>query len=101
MGYDVAAVTARLRTAGCVYAEEEAELLVAEARSTDDLEARLRRRVLGEPLEQVLGWAAFAGLRLVVEPEVFVPRRRTELLVREAARRVRAGDVVADLCCGC
>jgi release factor glutamine methyltransferase len=48
----------------------------------------------------VLGWAAFAGLRIAVEPGVFVPRRRSELMVREAAGRVRPGDVVVDLCCG-
>ena len=38
---------------------------------------------------------------IAVQPGVFVPRRRTELLVREAARRVDAGEVVVDLCCGC
>ncbi len=42
------------------------------------------RRVAGEPLEYVLGWAEFAGLRLRVAPGVFVPRRRTELLLRLA-----------------
>lgn len=30
-------------------------------------------RVDGEPLETVLGWAAFAGRRIVVLPGVFVP----------------------------
>jgi len=38
----------------------------------------------GEPLEHILGWAEFAGLRIAVDPGVFVPRRRTELLVAEA-----------------
>jgi len=52
-------------------------------------------------LEHVLGWAAFAGLRLRVAPGVFVPRRRTELLVREAALRARPGTLAVDLCCGC
>lgn len=32
-------------------------------------------------MEYVLGWADFCGLRMVVEPGVFVPQRRTELLV--------------------
>ncbi len=49
----------------------------------------LARRVAGEPLEQVVGWAGFRGLRIHVEPGVFVPRRRTELLVEEAIRIVR------------
>jgi release factor glutamine methyltransferase len=56
--------------------------------------------VSGEPLEQVLGWAAFCGLRIAVAPGVFVPRQRTALLVRLAVARARAGTVVVDLCCG-
>jgi release factor glutamine methyltransferase len=60
----------------------------------------VRRRVAGEPLEQVLGWVRFGGLRLVVRPGVFVPRRRTELLATEAVARARPGSVVVDLCCG-
>jgi release factor glutamine methyltransferase len=93
-------VVARLRAAGCVFAEEEARLLGEEAATAEDLEALLRRRVAGEPLEHVLGWAWFCGLRVVVEPGVFVPRRRTELLVREAGSAAGPAAVVVDLCCG-
>ena len=94
-----APVVARLRAAGCVFAEEEAALL-AEAAAGAELEALVERRVAGEPLEQVLGWAEFCGRRFVVEPGVFVPRQRTRLLVREAASLARPGAVVLDLCCG-
>ena len=93
-------VVARLRAAGCVFAEEEADLLLAEARSAAELEHLLERRAGGEPLEYVLGWALFCGLRMRVEPGVFVPRRRTEALVREAAGLAEAGAIVVDLCCG-
>ncbi|MFD1713692.1 putative protein N(5)-glutamine methyltransferase [Amnibacterium flavum] len=93
-------LVARLRAAGCVFAEDEAELITAEATSAAQLESLVRRRIGGEPLEQVLGWAAFDGLRIAVEPGVFVPRRRTELLVREAAAILSEGDTVLDLCCG-
>ncbi len=101
-------VVLRLRAAGCVFAEDEARLLVVEAGSVDELERLVARRVAGEPLEQVLGWAAFCGLRIRVRPGVFVPRRRSELLVREAVRLLGAeqaldeggGPVVLDLCCG-
>jgi len=77
------------------------------------------RRAAGVPLEHVLGWAEFCGLRIAVDPGVFVPRRRTEFLVRQAvvlARRAaspaeetaaaagQAGAlprvIVVDLCCG-
>jgi release factor glutamine methyltransferase len=87
-----------LRSAGCVFAEEEARLLLDEAGSPAELMAWTARRMAGEPLEQVVGWASFAGLRIAVDPGVFVPRRRSELLVAVAARSV--ADVVVDLCCG-
>ncbi|KAE8764035.1 putative protein N(5)-glutamine methyltransferase [Georgenia thermotolerans] len=93
-------VVARLRAAGCVFAEDEARLLLAAADDAAALEALVARRVGGEPLERVLGWVEFCGLRVAVEPGVFVPRRRTELLVAEARRGCRPGAVVVDLCCG-
>jgi release factor glutamine methyltransferase len=93
-------VVARLRAAGCVFAEEEAALLLAAGTSPAELDALVDRRVAGEPLEQVLGWAEFCGQRFVVEPGVFVPRRRTGLLVREAVALAVPGAVVLDLCCG-
>jgi release factor glutamine methyltransferase len=69
------------------------------------------RRAAGLPLEHVLGWAEFCGLRIAVDPGVFVPRRRTEFLVRQAAVLAWPADssagrvlarprVVVDLCCG-
>jgi release factor glutamine methyltransferase len=60
----------------------------------------VERRVAGLPLEQVLGWAEFCGLRIAVNPGVFVPRRRTEFLVREAISLARPQAIVVDLCCG-
>jgi release factor glutamine methyltransferase len=97
----------RLRSAGCVFAEDEARLLVSSARTPAELAAMVDRRVAGHPLERVLGWAAFCGLRIAVDPGVFVPRRRTEFLVdraaeviSRAARVSRSRAVVVDLCCG-
>ncbi|MCS5714027.1 putative protein N(5)-glutamine methyltransferase [Herbiconiux sp. CPCC 205716] len=94
-------VVEALRAAGCVFAEEEAAVVV-EAAGGDrrELERLVRERAAGRPLEQLVGWAAFAGLRVVVEPGVFVPRRRTELLVREAVADAPDRAVVVDLCCG-
>jgi release factor glutamine methyltransferase len=115
----LSAIVTRLRAAGCVFAEDEARLLVRAARTPADLAAMADRRAAGLPLEHVLGWAQFCGLRIAVDPGVFVPRRRTEFLVRQAAVLVRpaaaivrqaagpAGQtfarsqtVVVDLCCG-
>jgi release factor glutamine methyltransferase len=89
-----------LRAAGCVFAEDEARLLVAAARSSAELETMVAGRVAGRPLEYILGWAEFCGLRIVVEPGVFVPRRRTEFLVQQAASVTQPRAVVVDLCCG-
>jgi release factor glutamine methyltransferase len=95
-------IVAVLRAAGCVFAEEEAAMLHAAAVDGERLERMLARRVLGEPLEQVLGWAEFCGLRVAVAPRVFVPRRRTEFLVERAVQLLGHGTrpVVVDLCCG-
>ena len=109
-----AALVARLRAAGCVFAEDEARLLLSAAPDPAALDAMVDRRVAGVPLEYVLGWAEFCGLRIAVDTAVFVPRRRTEFLVREAAELLRAADdgpgapgapavrtpVVLDMCCG-
>jgi release factor glutamine methyltransferase len=107
-------VGGRRRAAGCVFAEDEARLLIAEARTPDELDAMVEQRAAGLPLEQVLGWAEFCGLRIAVDPGVFVPRRRTEFLVQQAVLHLhedsllpetpgplaRPGAVVVDLCCG-
>jgi release factor glutamine methyltransferase len=80
---------------------------VAEARTSGDLDSMVDRRTAGIPLEYVLGWAEFGGLRIDVEPGVFVPRVRTELLARhavalahQAAALAPPAPVVLDMCCG-
>ena len=93
-------LSARLREAGCVFAEEEARLLMSEAGSSATLDRWLLRRCAGEPLEVLLGWADFWGLRVGVTPGVFVPRRRTEGLVRAALEVAPPGGVVVDVCTG-
>lgn len=96
-----AEIAARLRAAGCVFAEDEARLLLDATRTPDALAAMVDERAAGRPLEHVLGWAEFCGLRIAVDPGVFVPRRRSEFLVRKAATAAPAtGAVVVDLCCG-
>lgn len=117
------ALVERLRAAGCVFAEDEATLLVEASTGPDRaldtalLESLVRQREDGLPLEHLLGWAQFCGLRVLVDPGVFVPRLRTELLVHEALAllpapapdagstggatgRTAGGPVVVDLCCG-
>jgi release factor glutamine methyltransferase len=89
----------RLRGAGCVFAEDEARLLLDTATGCD-LEDLVARRVAGEPLEYVVGWVDFADVRVVLDPGVFIPRQRTALVVELAAAVVPPAGVVVDLCCG-
>ncbi|WP_312875912.1 putative protein N(5)-glutamine methyltransferase [Arthrobacter terrae] len=93
-------VVRALCAAGCVFAEEEADLLLDGAQTPAGLADMLARRIAGLPLELILGWAQFCGLRMVVAPGVFVPRRRTEFLVRQAAALADPEAITVDLCCG-
>ncbi|MCP8999580.1 putative protein N(5)-glutamine methyltransferase [Pseudarthrobacter sp. RMG13] len=104
-------IAERLRSAGCVFAEEEARLLLTAVSDPDEIAAAVEQRVAGYPLEHILGWADFCGLRIELDAGVFVPRRRTGLLVNEAAALLSADPkrvpressepaVVVDLCCG-
>ncbi|WP_367129795.1 MULTISPECIES: putative protein N(5)-glutamine methyltransferase [Streptomyces] len=97
-------VVSALRAAGCVFAEDEARLILSAARTAGEAEGMVARRAAGLPLEHVVGWAEFCGLRIAVDAGVFVPRRRTEFLVGQAAALALAlpspRAVVVDLCCG-
>lgn len=104
---EAAELTTRLRRSGCVAAEREAAALLRWFSEPVRLEAAVRRREAGEPLEHVLGVAELAGVRVAIAAPVFVPRRRTEWLVGRAVElvrqrhlRARAGPPVLDLGCG-
>lgn len=100
---DDAAMVAALRRAGSVFAEQELAELARAADDGGDLAAMVARRERGEPIEQIVGSAAFAELRLAVHPGVFVPRRRTELLATIAADALAGlprGARLLDLGCG-
>ena len=81
-------------------------MLASAASGPDELEAMVVRRTSGEPLELVLGYVDFCGVRITVAPGVFIPRRRTELLVSTAVDlassngRSPGPHRVVDLCCG-
>ena len=109
--------TRELAAAGCVSAAAEADWLLEEATdpegsgeprggapvSQEALRAMVTRRVAGEPLQYVIGWASFGRLRLAVGPGVFVPRPETEGLADRAASRLRtlpSPRTAVDLCTG-
>lgn len=122
VGAALAETTARLAAAGCVSAEAEARWLLEEALgigpgtlparraerlpppAATRLERMVARRVAGEPLQYVTGWAPFGPLRLEVGPGVFVPRPETEIVAERAARHLAesggSAPVAVDLCTG-
>ncbi len=62
----------------------------------------IRRRVKGEPIPYIKGYAEFRGLELLARAGVFVPRDSSENLVTQATRRLRkrARPVHVDLATG-
>ncbi|MFW6775020.1 putative protein N(5)-glutamine methyltransferase [Nocardioides sp. CPCC 205120] len=101
---DASSLVARLRAAGCVYAEDEAAALLGAAgrpgRGATWLADAVARRVAGAPLEHLLEEVVLAGERIAVAPGVFVPRARTRVLVDVARERLPLGGVLLELCCG-
>lgn len=94
-------VVAALERAGCVAADEEAAELVDAAAERDvDVAALVARRVTGEPVAWITGWTTFCGLRLRVDPGVYVPRWDTEAMVRVAVDALPDAGVAVDFCTG-
>ena len=110
--------TTRLAAAGVATARADAEWLLAGLsgigraglvvrldRAVDPLLAEryaavLARRERREPLQRILGWEGFCGLRFTLTPEVLVPRPETELLVELALTLLPSGarrSVVVDV----
>ena len=82
-----AAIVGRLRAAGCVFAEDEADLLIAAAPTPDRLEDMVQLRASGLPLEHVIGWAEFCGLRITdhAQYEIRVYAQAMLTLARQVA----------------
>lgn len=98
--HSLSAIAAMLRGAGCVFAEEEAQLLMACGKSDAELLLMTEKRISGIPLQIILGRAEFYGLRVSIEPGVFIPRPRSEFLVEQALSVCRPNSIVVDLCGG-
>ncbi|MDO4618286.1 MAG: peptide chain release factor N(5)-glutamine methyltransferase [Clostridia bacterium] len=60
-----------------------------------------KRRLLGEPLQYILGSWEFMGLEFFVEKNVLIPRSDTEVLVETALRHIKKdGATVLDIGAG-
>ena len=94
-------VVARLAAAGFIAADEEAAELVAAAGGDDKrLSAMLARRLEGEPLAWITGTAELCGVRVRVDPGVYVPRWATELVAERAVALLPDAGIAVDLCTG-
>jgi release factor glutamine methyltransferase len=64
--------------------------------------AMVKRREGGEPVALIRGFSEFFGLRLAVKPGVFTPRFSSELMAREAIKRLQARPepTAVDVACG-
>jgi release factor glutamine methyltransferase len=115
---DLAAATVTLARAGVDTPRVDAEWLLAGllgvGRATLALEldagldvetarhfaAAVRRRAEREPLQHILGWEGFRGLRLRVTPDVLVPRPETETLVEWSLQLMPAPRLAVDVGAG-
>jgi len=91
----------RLRRAGCVAAEEEAdELMAAAAADPVRLAALVERRCGGEPLAWLTGWLQFGPVQVSVRPGVFVPRLQSLAMAERAAALLPSDGRAVDLFTG-
>ena len=95
-----------LESSGIEDADREAELIVAHCLGTDriilykdnppipeavlqEIDEFVRRRSGREPLQYILGYMEFHGIKIKVGPGVLIPRPETELLAEEAIKAVK------------
>lgn len=60
----------------------------------------IEQRAQHVPLQHILGYRDFMGLRFHVNEHVLIPRQDTEILVEEAMRYLHDGMRILDLCTG-
>jgi release factor glutamine methyltransferase len=94
-------VVAALAQGGCVAPAEEADALFkASSEGVGRIEELVDRRLHGEPLAWITGSVLFCGVRILVDPGMFVPRPHTEAMAARAVSLLPAGGIAVDLCTG-
>lgn len=112
------AATEQLAEAGIDAARNDAEMLLSHVTGVPRLSLKLRahpndiqyrtfktliqRRAAREPLQHLVGTAAFRYVDLDVGPGVFIPRPETELLAGWAIEQAKllSAPIIVDLCTG-
>jgi len=94
-------VLSALADGGFVAPEAEADALLAASREgAGSIDTLVARRLEGEPLAWITGSVMFCGVRIRVDPGVFVPRPHTEALARRAVELLPPEGIAVDLCTG-
>lgn len=76
----------------------DGRVVTAEERARFD--ARLARRLAGEPIQYIRGECEFFGRTFVVDPRVLIPRPETETVCERVLEIVRPDSLVVDVGCG-
>ncbi|MFA4993400.1 MAG: peptide chain release factor N(5)-glutamine methyltransferase [Candidatus Omnitrophota bacterium] len=59
------------------------------------LSSILKRRILGEPVQYILGETEFMGLKFKVDNRALIPRPETEILVEQALIRLQEAEIAS------
>ena len=70
------------------------------AEEREKIDSVLSRRKLREPLEYILGYAWFYGLRFSVSSDCLIPQADTEIVCEKLISRLKSGMRFADICTG-
>jgi release factor glutamine methyltransferase len=90
-----------LAKGGCVAPDAEAHaLLRASSKGVGPVDELVARRLRGEPLAWIIGSVSFCGIRVGVDPGVYVPRPHTQALTRRAVSLLPADGIAVDMCTG-
>jgi release factor glutamine methyltransferase len=60
----------------------------------DEYRSKIKRRINREPLQYILGYTEFFGLRFNVTPDVLIPRPETEILVEKAVEMISSFEMM-------
>ena len=114
----LARITEELSKAGVPDASSDARILLEEDSGLDyshllmqmneqlpeetaeKLRVHVAQRKKRIPLQQIIGYTEFMGLKFYVNEHVLCPRQDTEVLVEEALKKIKPGMKVLDLCTG-
>ena len=80
--------------------DELSEIVTESDEKISEYRNLINQRSLRIPLQHILGYQDFMGMRFLVTPDVLIPRQDTEILVEEALKEIHDGMRILDMCTG-